>query len=134
MLRTNQERRKQFLAEKNRIVAQMEGDFERSSRFLERLERDCGKEARLYDSERTIPHRSGEIWNGLEGIISRSGDEHISPYVLRHYVLERDRWEEHYIVASQIKSMKKKGKLVEIDAQYRYSDGVPYPSYSGGLK
>ncbi len=128
MLRTNKEGRKQFLAEKNRIAAQMERDFERSSSFLERLERYCGKEARLYDSEETTPHRSGEIWKGLEGIIARSGDEHISPYVLRHYVLERDRWEEHYIVADIIRGMKKRGAMVEIDAPWRYSDNVPYPS------
>lgn len=121
MRQARYQRRLEFLQERER-------NFEQISQFLERLGWYCGNKARLYDSERTIPYRSGEIWSGLEGIISRSGDEHISPYVLRHYVLERDRWEEHYIVAGIIRSMKKKGKVVEIDAHWRYSDNVPYPS------
>src|SRR3989338_2377051 len=91
----------------DRYATQLEGQLRRNASMLDKLERYCGKEARLYDSQKMDHYDSDKIWSGLEGVISRQCSfNSMSPYTLRYYDLDRNRWLEQYIVAGKIRSMK----------------------------
>lgn len=126
MLRINPERQKQFLAEKKRIVAQMERDFRRNDTLLSGLERYCGRKAKLYDSEKPDPYRSDRIWSGLEGQIIPKHDRHDhSPYALSYHDFYNNHWREHYIFVDKIRSMRIKQGVIVIDTQWIHGGSVP---------
>ena len=91
----------------------LERQLFRNAGILDRLDRYCGKETRLFDSQ----HPRG--WEGLEGVIGPALSSHSRRlYILRHYDLYDDRWREHYIFQEKVRSIKKKGTRIEIDMEW----------------
>ncbi len=121
------ERRRVFLQERRRILQEFEENFERNTRWIERLERYHGKKARLYDSQKMDPYDYDKIWSGLHGTIARPDYSHApSPYVLHYRNIDSGRWGEHYIIPGKIRSMKKEGSRIIIDAEWAENDYVHY--------
>ncbi len=122
--RTAAERRRIFLREKAEAMKEIEEEFRRDDAHLSRLERYCGKEARLYDSEK---YKDGRVWEGLSGEITEVnvGRNHApSPYALSYQELYTYRWREHYILIPAIRSIKLiKGKVL-IDTEWAASASV----------